>query len=198
MSESGPLAPLMAALHDLVTWWKTERIQGVVIGGVAASIRGRPRATRDVDAIVLIDRRAWGEFLATGKRFGFVPRRSDALDFAEETKVLLIHHKPSGIDVDISFGVLPFEEEVVSRAVWIDVGGVRLPLPTPEDLIILKAIAHRPRDLADIESVLDAHPKLNLRRIRRWAQEFATVLEMPEILEDLETFFATRRRKRKR
>ena len=197
MSETGFIFPLLEALRDLVKWLQTERVRGVVIGGVAASLRGRPRVTRDVDAMVVLDREAWEKFLAAGARFGFVPRRSDALAFANETRVLLIHHKTSGIDVDISFVSLAFEEEVIDRSVWIDIGDVHLPLPTSEDLIILKAVAHRPRDLADIESVLDVHPKLNLRRVRRWVREFSTALEMPEILDDLETILA-RRRKRKR
>jgi hypothetical protein len=63
--------------------------------------------------------------------------------------------------VDISFGALPFEEEAIARAVEGKVGKIRLPLPTPEDLVIMKAVAHRPRDAVDIEAVLDAHPKLD-------------------------------------
>ena len=59
-------------------------------------------------------------------------------------------------------------------------------MPAPEDLIIMKAVAHRQRDLIDIEAILDAHPKLNLKRIRKWVKEFSSVLEMPEILKDIE------------
>jgi hypothetical protein len=51
-----------------------------------------------------------------------------------------------------------------------------VPLPTPEDLIIMKAVAHRPRDLADIEGILAGVGDLNLRHIRRWVREFAKVL----------------------
>ena len=49
----------------------------------------------------------------------------------------------------------------------------------------MKAVAHRTRDLADIEAVLEAYPKLDFKRIRKWVKEFAEVLEMPEIYEDL-------------
>lgn len=192
------LAPLLAALRDLVAWLQAEYVPGVVIGGVAASLLGRPRVTRDVDAVVLLDEGRWSKFLATGARFGFTPRLSDTLAFAQKARVLLVRHEPSGIDVDVAFGALPFEEEAIARAIWIDLGGdVRLPLPAPEDLIIMKAVAHRPRDLADIESVLDVHPKLDLRRVRRWVREFSAALEMPDILNDLETIL-TQRRKRKK
>jgi len=99
--------------------------------------------------------------------------------------------------IDIAFGALPFEEEAVERTVWREMSGIRVPLPTPEDLIIMKAVAHRTRDLADIEAILDAQPKLNVRRIRRWLKEFSALLESPEILQDFNTL-AARQQKRKR
>src|SRR5262249_38834871 len=92
---------------------------------------------------------------------------------AQESRVLLLHHQQSGIDVDLSLGQLPFEEEMIARSVAVDVSGLSISLPTPEDFIIMKAIAHRPRHMADIEAVLDVHRKLNLGRIRRWARDFA-------------------------
>ncbi len=191
------LAPLLAALRDLVAWLQATHVPGAIIGGVAASLLGRPRATRDIDAVVLLDEKDWGPFLGTGTQLGFVPRLSDPLGFAHTARVLLVRHESSGIDIDIAFGALPFEEEAITRAVWRDIGGIRLPLPVPEDLIIMKAVAHRPRDMADIESILDAHLKLDRRRVRRWVREFSTALDTPEILQDLNALLA-RRRKRKR
>jgi hypothetical protein len=185
-------------LRDLVAWLQAGPFPGIVIGGVAASLLGRPRATRDVDAVVLLDEGRWEEFLAAGKQFGFVPRVTDALTFARESRVLLLRHEPTGISADISCGALPFEEEAIARALSVAVSGISVPLPTPEDLIIMKAVAHRPRDLADIESVLDAHPKLNLRRIRRWVREFAALLDMPEVLEDVENLLKQRQKRGKK
>jgi hypothetical protein len=179
-------------LQDLVAWLKAGKVPGVVIGGLAASILGRPRLTRDVDVLVLLDEGLWAEFLAGGLRYDFSPRHDNTLAFAQETRVLLMRHRESGIDVDIVFGSLPFEKEAVARAIWVELGDVEVPLPLPEDLIIMKAVAHRPQDLADIEAILAAHPKLNLRRVRRWVREFAAALSMPEILNDLEALLSRR------
>jgi len=195
MSKRGPLAHLLMALRDLVAWLQGKGVPGVIIGGVAASILGRPRVTHDVDALVLLDEENWEDFLISGKKFRFVPRLADALTFAQKSRVLLVRHKSSGIDVDITFGSLPFEKKAIRQVVWADVKGIRLPLPRPEDLIIMKAIAHRTRDLADIESILDTHSKLNLQRIRRWVGEFSTAIDMPEILDDFERILARRRKK---
>lgn len=43
MPEAEPLVPLLAALRDLVAWWQAFDLPGTVIGGVAASLLGRPR-----------------------------------------------------------------------------------------------------------------------------------------------------------
>lgn len=128
----------------------------------------------------------WPSFLSSGAAYGLTPRGTDALDFARRTRVLLLRHQPSHIDVDLSFGALPFEEEMRGRATIKDIGGLSIPLPTAEDLIILKAVAHRPRDLADIEGLLEAQPALDVERIRRWVREFAEVLKSPELLDDLQ------------
>jgi len=196
MSETGDLDPLLAALSDLVDWFAAEKVSGVIIGGVAASILGRPRLTRDVDVLVLLQEARWPEFLACGEAQGFVPRRSDVLAFARETRVLLLRHQQSGIDVDLVFGSLPFEDQAVARATWIDFEGVMIPLPSPEDLIIMKAVAHRPRDLEDIEALLATQPDLNIRRVRSWVKEFAAALDRPDILADLENSLARHRQRR--
>jgi hypothetical protein len=140
--QEATLVPLLAALRDLVVRLQDAPTPGMVIGGVAASLLGRPRVTRDIEALVLLDESQWAAFLTKVAEFGFVPRLSDALTPARQARVLLVRHEASGVDLDIAFGTLPFEEEAVARTVWHDVGGVRIPLPLPEDLLIMKAIAH--------------------------------------------------------
>jgi hypothetical protein len=100
--------------------------------------------------------------------------------------------------VDIALGILPFEEQAIQRAVPREVGGFRLPLPTPEDLIVMKAVAGRPRDLSDIEGILATHTKLDLPRIRRQVQQFAKITDRPEMLEQLAKLLSGQRPARKK
>lgn len=186
MSSHAALAPLVSTLHDLTRWFEAEKVPYAVIGGVAVSLLATPRVTRDVDAVVLLDSGRWQSFLAAGRSFGFEPRQPDALEFARKARVLLVRHEANGIDADISFGALPFERESVERARPAEIAGLSLSLAHPEDLVVMKAVAHRSRDLLDIEELMKAHPELDRLRIRRWVAEFSRVLEMPEILEDLE------------
>ncbi len=124
--------------------------------------------------------------MATGGRFGFRPRVPEPLDFATRNRVLLFRHEPSSIDLDISLGGLPFDEEAIARCIHRTVAGVNIPLISHEDLLVMKAVAHRPRDLADIEGILDRNPGLNLERARDWIREFSAALDRPEIFDDFQ------------
>jgi predicted nucleotidyltransferase len=83
-------------------------------------------------------------------------------------------------------GVLPFEIEMVERSKEFEIGPIRLRLPTPEDLIILKAVAHRPKDMADIQAIADSHPDLDKKRIKLWVDQFGEALDLPELWGDIE------------
>jgi len=117
---------LTAPLAALMEWFCDAGLRGTVIGGVAASLRGKPRLTDDVDALVL---EADAELLLrTGIKFGFTPRINDAAEFSMQTRVLLLRYRPGDVDIDISLGALPFEDEVVERSTWIRAGNVRIRL----------------------------------------------------------------------
>ena len=91
-------------------------------------------------------------------------------------------HTSTDTGIDISLGALPFEEEMVERGILYEVDEtLQLRLPTPEDLIIMKAIAHRPRDLEDIRTIADKYPNLDLKRIEEWVKSFGEVLETPDL-----------------
>ena len=189
MTES--IDHLRDTIADLMQWIAAERLEATVIGGVAAGLQGQPRLTEDVDAVVLdADAEA---LVSSGERYGFEPRAADAIEFSRRTRVLLMRHR-SGVDVDLSLGLLPFEREVIERAETIDTGGLRISVATPEDLIIMKALARRPQDIADIVGIIEVQPDLDIDRIRRWVREFSAVLEMPEVLDDLELLLRRRRR----
>jgi predicted nucleotidyltransferase len=95
--------------------------------------------------------------------------------------VLLLRHAASGTDIDLSLGILPFEVEMVERSRIVDLGAIQLRLPTPEDLIIMKAVAHRPKDLADIQAIAASHPDLDKARIQFWVEQFGEALDLPDL-----------------
>lgn len=179
------MIPFQKVLIDLLSLFKKTATKAMIIGGVAQSLVARPRATQDIDALILVDFPDLDKLFKEGKRFGFKSRISDALNFAKTNRVLLLRHAKSGIDIDISLAALPFEEESFARLKRVKIGRLSIPLPTPEDLMIMKAVAHRPKDLIDIEAIIDCHKKIDYARVKKWVKEFADVLETPEIYSDL-------------
>jgi hypothetical protein len=95
-------------------WFGEAGLRGAIIGGVAASLRGRPRLTKDIDAVVL--EADAEELLRSGTQIGFEPRIADAAEFSLKTRVLLLRYAPGNIDIDISLGALPFEDEISDRS----------------------------------------------------------------------------------
>lgn len=160
--------------------------RGVVIGGIAVGLLSQTRFTEDLDAMVLLSIDEIPDFLAAAQDEEIIPRISQAEDFAKRNRVLLLQHTPSQTNIDISLGVLPFEQEVVQRSITHPIDdALTIRLPTPEDLIIMKAVAHRPKDLLDIQGIIQSNPNLDRERIRNWVTQFATLLEMPELWEDI-------------
>ncbi len=183
--ELVPLADPLSAVQRLL-----ERLdnQGVIIGGVAASLLGQPRLTVDVDAVLLLPVDQVEYVIKLSGEEGLVPRIADADIFAKESRVLLLRHQDSTIKVDISFGLLPFEIEAVERSVIYQAGSLAIRIPTPEDLIIMKAVAHRPKDLEDIKSMIANNQNLDRARIEQVVRGFAQALEMPELWNDIAVY----------
>ena len=163
--------------------------RGVIIGGIAVGFLGRPRLTEDVDAMFLLSTQDIPQFLEAAKTENIQPRIPNAEEFARKSRVLLLQHSPTETNIDISLGILPFEEEMVERGIVQSTGTLSVRLPTPEDLIILKAIAHRPKDLEDIRTTVDKNPNLDIARIKKWVKSFAEVLEMPRLWDDIAEMF---------
>lgn len=148
------------------------------IGGVAVTAHGVARTTVDIDATVLAAAVDPARIVAEGAACAIVPRIDDAVGFARRHQVLLLRHAPSAVPLDVSLAWLPFEEEAIGAAQEIDYAGVAIRVPRPEDLVIYKIVASRPRDVDDAEKLLLLHGSTaDVARMRRIVGEFCEVLE---------------------
>lgn len=175
------LEPFRAAIESLQRLLSKFDDRGVIIGGIAVGFLGKPRFTADVDAMFLLSKKDIPQFLELASAENIVPRIRHAKEFAEENRILLLKHVPTETDIDISLGILPFEEEMVERGSTKSFANLSIRLPTPEDLIVMKAIAHRPKDLEDIRTIAAKYPNLDVKRIEQWVKAFGEVLETPDL-----------------
>jgi hypothetical protein len=192
MSEPQLPQTLLRVLSSLAEWFRDQHVPYAIIGGAAIGFLAQPRATQDIDAVTWLDLADMAGFVKSGARFDFFPRISDPIEFAFKSRVLLLQHNQTKIDVDISLGALPFEQELIERATEFTTSELTVQIATPEDLIITKAVAHRKRDLLDIDNLVSVYPNLDLARIRYWVGQFAEVLESPELVTDLENLLENR------
>ena len=156
------------------------------IGGVAVQRWGSPRFTQDLDITLLTgfgDEKRFVDLLLKE----LTPRLPDAGDFALRHRVLLARTS-EGIEIDIAFGALPFEERSVDRAsAWQVREGLALTTCSADDLVVHKAFAGRGRDWDDVESVLiRQHARLNFQQIREELQPLLELKGQAEALDKLD------------
>ncbi|MBI3298839.1 MAG: nucleotidyl transferase AbiEii/AbiGii toxin family protein [Elusimicrobia bacterium] len=177
---------LLRAASEVQAVCESERWRYCFIGGLALQQWGEPRETIDVDLTLLTGFGREEEFAAK-LLARFSGRIDGAAAFARDKRVLLLRSS-AGVGIDVAFGALPFEEGVVSRSVLIEFPkGPSLRLCSPEDLVVLKAFAARPRDWLDIEGVIVRQSgKLDWPYIMSQLQPLAELKEAPEIVTELQ------------
>ena len=156
------------------------KIKYLVIGGVAVNLHGYPRMTGDLDILIEMDTKNIKKFVDMVKRLGWkpkVPVQVEAFADAEKRKDWIeekgmkvfsvynpkdvFEHIDVMVENYIDFGKAYLKRKIVS------VGGVRVPVVSMPDLIRLKKIAGRPRDLTDIRTLLQIQELENAEKKRR-------------------------------
>jgi hypothetical protein len=87
------------------------------IGGIAVQRWGEPRVTLVVDLTLLTGFGGENPYL-DALLAAYAARIGDARSFARQSRVLLLR-TADGVGIDVSPGALPFEERVVSRAIFV-------------------------------------------------------------------------------
>lgn len=138
-----------------------------LFGAQAVTVFGAPRLSADVDVTLRLEPDVPEELVASLRTAGFTPRIDD-LEFVRRTRVLPFVHDASGMPVDIVLAGSGLEDEFLERARPVDIGGVVVPVISPEDLVIAKLLAGRPKDVEDVRGVLEAQgASLDVDRIER-------------------------------
>lgn len=169
MSENSPIQ----SLREVCSFLDSAGIGYVLVGGLAVSIWAEPRATVDIDFLVSLDR----------KDFSVLVRR-----LHESGQFVFIHDKPmifkrisflratlknnTDVSVDFLFSDDDFKAEALKRRVSVSAFDFSVPIPTPEDLILLKRLSGRPQDIVDAQKILATRKnELDMDYIRKWEKK---------------------------
>lgn len=176
----------LSGLIDVVHWLDDvcERLElrRSYGGAIAYNFYGPPRLTQDVDLLALIPDTTLpalaDEFDRAGCRHGEIdPRpielRSVLSDFRGKAHLAVFLCR--GIRTEIFVPWHPFHHRVLDRSPERTLEGRRIRIHSAEDLIVFKKIFDRPKDIADIKSVLLAQQgKLDLERVRAESKALLT------------------------
>jgi len=151
--------PLFKALNEA-------KVQYVVVGGIATILHGYVRATSDIDLVVDLHVEEATKVINVLTEAGYKPKIPvQAIEFADENKrtqwindkgmQVFSMYQPDNPLLTIDLFVkqpIPYEE-LSLRAVTMELNGIKVRVCSIDDLITMKNIAGRDKDLADIEQL---------------------------------------------
>jgi hypothetical protein len=130
-----------------------------VIGGYAVACHGVPRQTGDIDVMAIID----------GDPLDVVDRLRASGHGVSITKGDLLDPLGAVITIDTQFPIqliaakYEYQFNAVRNATIVVYDDRDLPVASADDLILLKLKGGSPRDLEDVESIIDVQgPKLDM------------------------------------
>ena len=169
------MTPVEQLLRDLVGLLEEIGLPYAVMGGWAVRAHGLPRPTYDVDITVAFAREdlpslfkridALGYDVGDQYVGGWLDAVADMPLFKASTFI-----EGRTLVADIFVAENEFQRSLIARRVRTEVDGLPAWLVTPEDLIVLKLVADRVRDRADVLDVLIMNPKLDQAYIESWAE----------------------------
>ncbi len=114
---------------------------------------------------------------------GFDLRSGVDEEFIRRTRVIPLTHRPTKMPVDLVLAGPGLEEEFLARAIPVDVAGMTVPFISPEDLLIAKVLAGRPKDVEDIRGILRTRLRaLDLERVRSTLQILDQALDRSDLV----------------
>lgn len=177
-------SPLQPPLDAVIEALDGLGLRYAVVGGLAVSAWGSPRATKDVDlyAELASDTRP-------ALRRELVERDFDVPAMEEELQrfgVFRSLFRPTNVFVDIFDAQNPLGEAILERRREVQVQGRKRWTAAAEDLAVLKAFSDRARDYEDLTKLIAVGGRtLDMQYIEKWARELDRGMGGDEVTERL-------------
>lgn len=187
--------PTVELLRELARVLGGLGLRWYLFGAQAVVIWGRPRMSADVDVTVALDPSQSSAFIAAMEHAGFKLRIESEIEaFVERTRVLPFLHTATRMPLDVVMAGPGLEQEFLARAQLVELDGVDVPVLSPEDLVVTKILAARPKDIEDVAGILLARGEnLDLSRIRATLTLIEQALGQSDLLVEFEAQLARAR-----
>lgn len=167
-------AALARALAPLGVRW-------YLFGAQAAILYGAARFTEDIDITVELGNIQTSVLVLALEKVGFASRLRDER-FVEQTRVVPLVYEATNTPVDIVLAGPGIEELFFDGARQIDVDGELVPVASPEDLVVMKVLAGRAKDLEDVVAVLAAQEQFDEKRTRSLIELLERALDQSDLM----------------
>jgi Nucleotidyl transferase AbiEii toxin, Type IV TA system len=170
------MTDLTGTLDLLVALLERMSVKYALMGGLVVRAYSIPRATEDIDLTLAMGRDRLPELYDALEELDYAvpePYKSGWVDQVKRMHLVKLKRYVGGhgIDVDLFLAESPYQEEILQRRRLADVEGRQLWIASPEDLVLLKLISGRPRDLIDVADVFFTQGQMDVQYMRRWAAE---------------------------
>lgn len=170
-TSNRPLASGRGALAQLLALTVAELEAAgahyALVGGVAVGLLAEPRVTRDLDfAISVPDDREAERLLLGLQRRGFVVQTLFENDQKRISTVRTLYRRGPRVFIDFLFHNARIEQELVAAASPFRIAGVDgVQVVGRTHLLAMKLLASRPKDLPDLQHLLEAASPTELKAV---------------------------------
>ncbi|KKL97764.1 hypothetical protein LCGC14_1831140 [marine sediment metagenome] len=138
-----------------------------VIGAHAVNAWVEPRFTSDFDITVQAGQQALERLEKVLAQEGLTAVAQEGADQPAGPDFVRFTSRDGSIDLEVQIARTEFQSEAITRA--RTAGDLRV--ATPEDLIVMKLIAYRTKDRADLAGLVEL-PDVDWDYVERWAAEW--------------------------
>ena len=144
--------PLLPDFLDLLKFLNEEKVEYLVVGGMAVNYYGYHRSTGDLDIWVAVTRENQERLAAALTRFGFSSQSLARRPLLQKPKFIRIGQQPIRVEIHSDIAGVQFED-CIARAEICSVQGIDIRLISLQDLRKSKVAAGRAKDRADLEAL---------------------------------------------
>jgi len=177
---------LLSFLATVLAALSTVPVPHCLIGAVALGAWGRPRATQDLDLLVLADEEARERLIARLSSSDITVNQQwlAANPMAKDKVTRFAGTTNPHYPLDIIYASGPHDRAALERRQTVMLHGLSLSVASPEDLILLKLKAGRPTDFDDVISIVkNPRLQLDLAYLRSWADRLGLHGELHYVLQ---------------
>ena len=171
------------------------QVRYAIGGALASNYWGIVRATQDIDCLIALPAIKYQVLADELAAMGCVLHDDASRDVpitVPRLREQVQNHKLvecfcDSVRIELFVPAVPLQDEILRRAIPVRVGGRDVLMTTAEDLILLKLVFHRLKDLQDVRGILWVQrSRLDLNYLRHWSAR----THEPNVQKELEQLIA--------